>query len=267
MLCTFTPLKGMSAVVLSFLNEPNPNRFVLTLGFDDAPHLSEESKAKLLAAFPPHERDARSKGTPQLGSGAIYPIPESDILVDDFQIPDHWPRGYGLDVGWKKTSAGFHAWDRENDVIYRYSEHYRGQAEPSVHADGIKARGIWLPGVIDPAARGRSQIDGHQLIQQYKDLGLDLDIAFNGVESGIYEVHQRLSSGRYKVFKSCQNWIAEFRLYRRDEKGKIVKENDHAMDDARYFVMSGLQRAKVKPAPKALKGPNYGMAGGGGWMG
>ena len=63
MLCTFTPLKGMSAVVLSFLNDPNENRFVLTFGFDDAPHLSEESKAKLLAAFPVHERDARSKGT------------------------------------------------------------------------------------------------------------------------------------------------------------------------------------------------------------
>lgn len=266
MICTFTPLKGMSAVVLTFLNEPSPNRFVLTLGFDDAPHLSKESKAKLLTAFPPHERDARSKGIPQLGSGAIYPVPESDILVDDFPIPDHWPRGYGLDVGWKKTSAGFHAWDRENDVIYRYSEHYRGQAEPSVHADGIKARGIWLPGVIDPAARGRSQIDGHQLIQQYRDQGLDLDTAFNGVESGIYEVLQRLSSGRYKVFRSCQNWIAEFRLYRRNEKGQIVKENDHAMDDTRYFVMSGLARAKVKPVEKPKAVSNY-SPGSNGWMG
>ena len=256
MICTFTPLKGMSAVVLSFLNEPTPNRFVLTLGFDDAPHLSEESKAKLLAAFPPHERDARSKGTPQLGSGAIYPVPESEVMVDDFEIPPHWPRGYAMDVGWNRTAAGFYAWNRESDIIYRYSEHYRGQAEPSIHAEAIKARGIWIPGVIDPASRGRTQSDGIQLVQMYKDLGLDLEFANNAVEAGIYELWQRLSTGRFKVFKSCQNWFAEYRLYRRDDKGRIVKTNDHAMDESRYFVMSGLARAKVKPAPKP-EGPKY----------
>lgn len=269
MICTFTPLKGMSAVVLSFLNEPNPNRFVLTLGFDDAPHLSQESKAKLIASFPPHERDARSKGIPQLGSGAIYPVPESEIIVDDFQIPDHWPRGYGLDVGWNRTSAGFHAWNRETDIIYRYSEHYRGQAEPSIHADAIKARGIWIPGVIDPAARGRSQGDGTQLIQMYKDLGLDLDTANNAVEAGIYEMWQRLSTGRYKVFRSCQNWLSEYRLYRRDEKGRVVKGSDHAMDESRYFIMSGLARTKTKPAQKKERTIQIYSSGqhGTGWMG
>lgn len=267
MICTFTPLKGMSAVVLSFLNEPSPHRFVLTLGFDDAPHLSAESKAKLLASFPPHERDARTKGIPQLGSGAIYPVPESEIIVDDFPIPDHWPRGYGLDVGWNKTSAGFHAWDRETDTIYRYSEHYRGQAEPSIHADAIKGRGLWIPGVIDPAARGRSQQDGLQLLEIYKDLGLDLEIANNAVEAGIYEMWQRLSAGRYRVFKSCQNWLSEYRLYRRDDKGKIVKTNDHAMDESRYFIMSGLDRSKVKPVKKENKVQPYNMGSSSGWMG
>lgn len=268
MICTFTPLKGMSAVVLTFLNEPGPNRFVLTMGFDDAPHLSPESKAKLLASFPPHERDARSKGIPQLGSGAIYPVPESDIIVADFAVPDHWPRGYGLDVGWNRTSAGFHAWDRGNDIVYRIGEHYRGQAEPSVHAEAIKARGLWLPGVCDPAARGRTQTDGQQLLQMYKDLGLDLEVAVNAVEAGIYEMWQRLSTGRYKVFASCTNWLQEFRLYRRDDKGRVVKGNDHAMDESRYFIMSGLERSKVKPVEKS-KTPAYHYSGdsGMGWMG
>lgn len=264
MLCTFTPLKGMSAVVLSFLNEPNPNRFVLTLGFDDAPHLSEESKAKLLAAFPPHERDARSKGTPQLGSGAIYPVPESDFVIDDIPIPDHWPRVYGLDVGWNRTAAPWGAWDRESDIIYLYSEHYRGQAEPSIHAEAVNARGDWIPGVFDPAARGRSQIDGQQLLQKYVDLGLNLEQAINSVESGIYEVWSRLSTGRLKVFRSLGNWLQEFRLYRRNDKGQIVKEKDHLMDATRYLIMSGLARAKVKPVPKA-RNANHG-SGSGGWM-
>lgn len=269
MLCTFTPLQGMSAVVLSFLNEPNPNRFVSTFGFDDAPHLSEESKAKLLAAFPPHERDARSKGIPQLGSGAIYPVPESDFVVDDFALPDHWPRVFGQDVGWNRTAAPWGAWSRESDVIYLYAEHYRGQAEPAVHAEAIKARGAWIPGVIDPASRGRTQDDGFQLLQMYKDLGLDLEIANNAREAGIYEVWTRLSTGRLKVFRSLGNWLQEFRLYRRDEKGQIVKQNDHLMDATRYLVMSGLARAKVKPVQKPA-GQSYLYSAGGqgtGWMG
>ncbi len=268
MICTFTPLKGMSAVVLMYLNEDNPHRFKLTMGFDHVPHLSDESKAKLLLAFPPHERDARSKGIPQLGSGAIYPVTESDILVDDFPIPDHWPRAYSLDVGWNRTAAIWGALDRETDTVYLYSEHYRGQAEPSIHAAAIRARGEWILGVVDPAARGRNQKDGTQLVQDYIDLGLHLDFAFNGVESGIYEVWQRLSTGRVKVFKSMSNFRYEYKLYRRDDKGRIVKENDHLMDATRYLIMSGLDRAKTKPADR--KDPvkdKYSGGHTGGWMG
>ena len=266
MICTFTPLKGMSAVVLMYLNEQNPNRFTLTMGFDHVPHLSEESKAKLLASFPPHERDARSKGIPQLGSGAIYPVPESDIVVPDMEIPDHWPRVYGMDVGWNRTAAIWGAIDKTNDIVYLYGEHYRGQAEPSIHAAAIRGRGEWIPGVVDPAARGRGQKDGIQLLQAYRDLGLDLEIAFNGVESGIYEVWQRLSSGRLKVVKSCQNWLSEFRLYRRDDLGRVVKENDHLMDSTRYLIMSGLARAITKPSKKK-EYMNSGGSTGQGWMG
>ena len=266
MICTFTPLQGMSAVVLMFLNEPSPNRFVLTMGFDHVPHLSEESKKKLLDSFPPHERDARSKGTPQLGSGAIYPVPESDVLIDDFEIPAHWPRAYGMDVGWNRTAVVWAAWNRETDTVYLYSEHYRGAAEPSIHAQAINARGDWIPGVIDPASRGRSQLDGRQVLQQYIELGLDLETAFNGVESGIYDVWTRLSTGRLKVFRSMTNWISEFRLYRRDDRGSIVKTNDHLQDATRYLIMSGLQRAKVKPV-EVTHEPEYSNGSSNGWMG
>lgn len=275
LMLTFTPLRGMTETVMQFLpsgeiveKHTEGAKFLIMASWDDAPHLTEETKKELLASIPAFQRDARTKGIPQLGSGAIYPVPESEIVVDDFPIPDHWPRGYGLDVGWNRTSAGFHAWDRDTDTIYRYSEHYRGQAEPSVHADAIKARGLWIPGVIDHAARGRSQQDGRQLLQLYKDLGLDLDIANNAVEAGIYEMWQRLSTGRYKVFRSCQNWITEYRLYRRDEKGRVVKGNDHAMDESRYFIMSGLARVKVKPLAKEERSArSYSSGRATGWMG
>lgn len=203
---------------------------------DDVPHLNQKEKDTLYAAIPPYQRDARSKGIPQLGSGAIYPVPESDIVIPAIEIPDHWPRGYGLDVGWNRTAAVFGALDRSSDTLYLYSEHYRGHAEPAIHSKAIQARGEWIPGRIDPAARGRGQRDGEQLLIDYQDLGLDLLPAINAVESGIYKVWMRLSTGRLKVFESCVNWLSEFRIYRRDEKGNIVKANDHAMDAIRYLV-------------------------------
>jgi len=253
---TFTPLMGMSETVMSFLpggqieEKSEGSKFVVTASWDDVPHLSEEIKAELYKSIPPFQRDARSKGIPQLGSGAIYPVPESEFIVDDFKIPDHFLRVYGMDVGWNRTAVPWLAWDRDSDIVYITSEHYRGQAEPSIHAEAVKSRGAWIPGVIDPAARGRSQLDGHRLIEQYQGLGLKLNVAKNSVESGIYEVWMRLSTGRLKVFRSCQNWISEFRLYRRDEKGQIVKQNDHLMDATRYGIVSGLDLAKTKPAEK-----------------
>ena len=221
--------------------------------WDDVPHLSEKQKKDMMAALPPHQRDARSKGVPSLGAGAIYPVPEGDFTCKPFAIPAYWPRAFGLDVGWNRTAAPWSAWDRESNVVYIYAEYYRGEAEPSVHAAAIRAKGEWIPGVIDPAARGRNTIDGKKLLDMYRDLGLQLQPADNSVDSGIQAVWERLSTGGLKVFTSCENWLTEYRLYRRNEKGQVVKENDHLMDATRYLIMSGLSLACVKPTDRTRK--------------
>ena len=211
------------------------SKFVVGATWDDVPHLSPEQKAALWGSIPPYQRDARSKGIPQLGSGTIHPVPETEIVVDPFEIPLHWPRGYGLDVGWNRTAAVWGAQDRDTDTVWPWSEHYRGQAEPSVHA------------AVDAAARGRGQKDGEQLLQNYIDLGLLLTKADNGVEAGLFDVWERLSTGRLKVFRTLQSWLAEYRLYRRDEKGAVVKKDDHLMDATRYFIVSGLPLCLIAP--------------------
>ena len=223
------------------------SKFVVNAGWDDAPHLTEEDKADLRASIPPYQLDARSKGIPQLGAGAIYPVPESDFLCDDFKVPDHFPQSYAMDVGWNRTAALWQAHDTENDIVYFYGEHYRAQAEPAVHAAAILARGKWIPGVIDPAGGGSSQHTGDRLIEVYATLGLTLTPADNAVEPGLLEVWTRLSTGRLKVFRTLQFFIKEFRFYRRDEKGRVVKADDHLMDCARYLIVSGLKVATVRP--------------------
>lgn len=228
--------------------EISPSRYMVNAEWDDVPHLTEAAKRELLDSIEPHLQDARSKGTPSLGAGAVWPIPLSEILVDPFAIPVHWPRSYGFDVGWKKTAAVWGAIDRTVDVAYLYTEHYRGRAEPSIHAAAIRARGEWIPGVIDPASRGRGQHDGLQLMTDYVELGLRLTPAKNPRESGLHTVWERLSTGRLKVFRTLMNWQAEYRLYRRDDDGNIIKEYDHLMDATRYWCVSGMSVARTQPA-------------------
>ena len=226
--------------------EVTASRFTIQAGWDDVPHLDEKTKAELLASTPPHLRDARTKGIPSLGAGAIYPVPVSEIEVDPFPIPRFWKRAYALDVGWNKTAALWGAEDPSDGAIYFYAEHYRGQEQPAIHAEAIKARGRWIKGAIDPAARGRQQADGAKLMDSYRALDLSLVPAVNAVEAGLYEVWQRLSTGRIRIFSTLQNFKAEYRMYRRDEHGKIVKAFDHLMDCGRYLIMTWDQIASVQ---------------------
>jgi len=227
--------------------EVRPGKYLVTAGWADVPHINEAESKKLLDSCPPHLREARQYGTPNIGAGAIYPYKWEDITCDPFQIPPHYFLGYGMDVGWNKTAVVWGAHDRDTDVVYIWSEHYQGEAEPPIHVAAINARGSWrLPGVIDPAARGRGQYDGKVLLDSYIDLGLNLNKADNAVEAGIMEVQTRLSTGRLKFFKNLPACKFEQSLYRRNEKGKIVKEHDHVLDGLRYLIMS-LENLRQKP--------------------
>ena len=252
-LLTFTPLNGWSEVIGKFLNEEEraaANRHVTQASWDDVPHLSESEKAEMLATLPPYLRDARTKGIPQLGAGAIYQIPESELTEKDFEIPRHFPRAYALDPAWNRTAALWGALDPHSGVVHLYAEHYYAHMEAGENARAIRARGEWIPGIVDPAARGRSAVDGQQLMQNYLDLGLDLTPAVNTREAGIQLVWERMLSGRLKVFASLANFWKEYRLYRRDDKGQIVKKHDHLMDCLRYLIISGRDRMRVPPVKR-----------------
>lgn len=267
---TFTPLQGMSDVVRGFIEpereEAKAYKIMINAGWDDVPHLSESEKSSLLATTPPFQRDARSKGMPQLGAGAIYQMPESELIVTPFEIPRHWPRVFGMDTG-GVTAAVWLAIDRENSNVYLYDCYKRDHPEPIVHASAIKARGDWIPGVADAAALLMTAHDREQTIRLYRKMGLELTLPDKAVETGIQEVWELMSAGRFKVFSSVSQWWQEYRLYHRNEQGKIVKMNDHLMDATRYAVRSGLKKAKTPDGKKrpASGGGNV-PAGGVGWM-
>lgn len=224
------------------------------LDWQNCPHINADQIESTLAAIPPWQRAMRSTGIPSFGSGAIYPIPENEITVAPFQVPAHWPRVFGFDVGWNVNAAVFAALDSASGTVYIYHEIYIGKKEPSIVSSAIKAQGAWIPGVIDPAAAGSGQKDGKKLIDEYRDEhGINLEPADNAVVTGLTRVWERLSTGRLKIFSSCTKLLAEYRLYRRDAAGEIVDSPDHALDALRYLIMSGLDRAITEPETDPTK--------------
>lgn len=241
---TFTPLLGMSSVVARYLLEDSPDRAVVTMTIDDAEHYTDEERQRIIASYPPHEREARTKGIPSMGSGRIFPVPEEDILCEPREIPALWPQIIGIDFGWDHPFAACRlAWDRDSDVIYVIGEYRQREASPIIHSAAIKPWGDWLPVSWPHDGLQHDKGSGVQLAQQYRDQGLNLlpekatfDDGSNGVEAGVSDMLQRMQTGRWKVFNTCSAWMEEFRLYHRED-GKIVKERDDLISASRYALM------------------------------
>jgi hypothetical protein len=232
--------------------EVTPSKYLVMAGWDHAPHLSEKTKRELLASTPAHLRDARSKGIPALGSGAIFPVAEEQIRVSPFPIPPHWPQINGLDFGWTHpTAAASIAWDRDADCIYVTKVYRRSEAPPVIHAAAVKAWGDWIP-VAWPHDGNNDTAAGEALARQYKQHGLPMlnehathEAGGNSVEAGLMEMLDRMETGRWKVFSTCDQWFEEYRLYHRKD-GKIVKVIDDTLSASRYAYMMR-RKAIVKP--------------------
>ena len=249
MLLTYTPLSGYTEVVNNFLsweeaNRKGASRYTVFCDWDDVPHLDEEWKRNTLAETPPHMRKARKSGIPAAGVGMVYPVEEEFIVIRPFEIPPHFRRVAGFDHGWHNTAAVWIAYDKDEDVAYLYAEYKRGEIPIESHATALRARGDWVPFIGDSSQR---ESDGKQIIDKYKALGVDMKLPDKAVDAGIQEVYSRLESGRLKVFSTCHKWLDEYRRYRYNDKGAIVKEHDHLMDATRYALFSGLTKARVKP--------------------
>jgi phage terminase large subunit-like protein len=261
---TFTPLKGMSDVVRRFLIEKVAGTHVTTMTVYDALHYTDEQRKAIIASYPAHERDARAKGIPTMGSGLIFPVAEESIVVDPFSIPAHWPQIAGIDFGWDHpTAAARLAWDRDNDVVYLTATYRQSEQVPLIHATALKPWGAWVPWAWPHDGLQHDKGSGEPLKQQYVKHGLNMlkdkatnppkkgekeGTGGNSVEAPVQEMLERMLSGRWKVFRNCGDWLEERRLYHRDD-GKIVKESDDTISASRYAYMM-LRHAKVRPIDK-----------------
>lgn len=263
---TCTLLRGMTPIASRFWMELDkyPDAGMVNMTLDDVSHYTPEQKLAIVASYPPHERDARTKGIPMLGSGRIFTVDEDSIKVQPFSIPAHWPQIAGIDFGFDHPTAAVRlAWDRDDDVVYVTSAYRARQQTPVLVAAAVKPWGEWLPWAWPHDGLQHDKGSGIALAEQYRTQGLNLlpdkvshapadgeneGTGGNGVEAGIMDMLDRMQTGRLKVFSNLNDWFEEFRMYHRKD-GKIVKERDDLLSASRYAQMS-LRHAIVKPSNK-----------------
>ncbi|WP_352799330.1 terminase family protein [Mesorhizobium sp. M0340] len=230
-------------------------RHVTFMTIDDAEHYTPQQRAEIVAAYPAHEREARAKGIPVLGSGRIFPVAEELIACEPFRLPRYWPRLGALDFGWDHPSAAVElAWDTEADVVYVTKACRASQQTPAMQALTLKPWGEWLPWAWPRDGRRETlEAAGTALARQYSAHGLNMLASHAqfadgsvSVEAGLMDMLDRMQSGRFKVFSTLLPWFEEFRLYHRRD-GQVVKLRDDLMAATRYGVMM-LREAVVDPA-------------------
>jgi phage terminase large subunit-like protein len=243
--------KGASQKKEIFRNKPETvsnGKAYVQATWDDNPHLADDTKERLRAALKPHELEAREKGVPCIGTGLVYQVPEKEFLIDPINIPYHWAKVFGMDVGFfAPTAVVFLAHDRDNDVLYIYAEYSDNELTAAQHAAKLLPIGCnWQFGICDPAVNHGSQRDGERLLDDYKKVGMKLKLAKYAKELAVDKVLERIRTGQFKVVNTCTKFMTEWRAYSRDDNGKIIKGNDHLMNALEFVMTDGLTWAITK---------------------
>jgi phage terminase large subunit-like protein len=268
-MCTFTPLMGMTGIVQTFLenDDKNPRRTYVNMTLHDCiggiwpddgsdfagkpwkGHYTAERVDQIINDYPVHERKTRVLGIPLMGEGLVFPVDVEDITINPIEVPRHWARICGLDFGIDHpTAAAWLAYDRDADTIYLTDVYRKADALISTHAAAILQRD---PNKAIPVAwphdgLKRDHKSGERIADAYRKLGVNMmrDSARYKDETGgaqpvepvVMDILERMQTGRFKVFSTCRAFLDEMRTYHR-KNNQIVDTKDDAISAVRMAVM------------------------------
>ena len=224
------------------------NIYYLHFKMEDNPSLSEKmlNRYKSLYSGSFYQRFVLGKWVAT--EGLIYPFMSEDKMLYDVPKCEFDEYVVSCDYGTVNPSS-FGLWGRYDGIWYRIEEYYyNSRTEGLSRTDEEHYKGLCeLIGgrtvskvIVDPSAA--SFIEVIRRHGQFRVIS-----AKNNVLDGIRQVSTALKEGRIKICKNCSDCIREFGLYRWESGGKDspLKENDHAMDDLRYFVSTALNDDEV----------------------
>ncbi|MDR0913806.1 MAG: PBSX family phage terminase large subunit [Oscillospiraceae bacterium] len=183
-------------------------------------------------------------------TGAVYPFMSHDSSFCNLPDEDFAEYAVSCDYGTvNPASFGLWAKGKNTGVWYRIDEYYydsKKEGEQRTDEEHYKGLSQLIAGrnlkcvVVDPSAASFIQV-----IKRHGDYRVFP--AKNNVLNGIRKVAAALKNQKIKICKNCSASVREFSLYRWDEKtgtDSPLKENDHAMDDIRYFVTTVLENTQ-----------------------
>lgn len=220
------------------------NLLYLHFTMEDNLSLSEQIRARYRAMYTGIFYRRYILGQWCLAEGLVYEFDPERHVTDDLPECGEWY--ISCDYGTLNPfSAGL--WCVRDGVAVRVAEFYHsGREQQRQLTDEEYYRAIeQLAGdrdirhiVVDPSAASFiACIRSHKRFSVRK--------AKNDVMYGIRLTAMMLQAGVIKIGSGCKDAIREFGLYRWDDKGEVdkpVKENDHAMDDIRYFCATVMRR-------------------------
>lgn len=188
------------------------------------------------------------KGLWCVAEGLIYPMFDKAVHVKSLPHPQgEWY--VSVDYGTLNAfSAGL--WCYDGTTAYRVAEYYysgREQKRQRTNTQYLQSIQQLTAGksisavIVDPSAAS--------FIAELRQAGFLVRKGKNDVVEGIRRTAAALEQGKLLFSPDCKNSFREFALYRLDESSsqdRPIKENDHAMDDIRYFV-STILREQPKP--------------------
>lgn len=225
------------------------NALYLHFTMRDNPGLTEKVIEQYESMFSGVFYDRFIRGLWIPAEGLVYPMFYERNITDE--VPESGEYYMSCDYGTLNPfSAGLWCWNgkvatRVREYYYSGRDERSNKTDEEYYIELEKLAGD-LPVksvVIDPSAASFIEV-----IRRHKRFRVQK--AVNDVIPGIATTARYIQDGTIKVYRSCKDAIREFGLYRWDEKStedKPIKENDHAMDDIRYFTMTIL-RHKVRKA-------------------
>ena len=184
--------------------------------------------------------DRYIKGLWVLADGLVYSMFKDDYILEDYTPSPDATFYVSCDYGiLNPTSMGL--WALEPNKAVRLKEYYWDGRKHQPRTDEEHYQALEkLVGdydiqavIVDPSASSFIEcIRRHQRFSVKK--------ANNSVVDGIRNTSTLIANGKLFVCKDCKDLLRELKLYCWDSKSiedKVIKENDHACDDMRYFVM------------------------------
>lgn len=252
----YTPLLGETQLTRHFMYSTDDTVWHIGASWDDAPHMDADTRRTIEGQYREHEVEARTKGIPMLGQGRIFRVAESEIVIDPIEIPDHWARICGIDFGLShNAAAAWIAWDRDTNTKYLY-DCWRGKNKlTSEHAQVINQRGEWIPVSWPHDGEKRDPKSGLQLHRIYRNEHhvnmLSKSARYKNDEGGsqsqwrvIEEIRLEMQAGQWKVFRTCQPWLEEFRSYHMKD-GQIVSLREDTLK-ASFYARMMIRKAASK---------------------